>query len=133
MTPHHNKNGFALVAAIFILVILAGVGSAMLNISAAHQSTATLALLGTRAYHAARSGAEWAVYTAANSGGCPAATFTLAEAAAAGFDVEVTCSPSSHQEGTTSRTTLEIQATAEYGDFGDRDYVSRTVHVSVVR
>ncbi len=133
MKSRRCNDGFALIAAIFILVLLAGVGSAMMNISATHQATASMALLGTRAYHAARSGAEWAVYEAVNSGGCPAANFTLNEAATTGFDVVVTCSSTTHVEGPTSRDTLQIQSTASYGAFGDRDYASRTLNVTVVQ
>ena len=128
-----TEGGFALVIAIFILVLLSGVGSAMLNISAAHQQTATMALLGTRAFQAARSGAEWAVYVAINSASCPAASFALTEAASAGFQVTVSCASSTHVEGTTSRSTLQIQSTAEYGSFGGRDFVSRTLNVTIVQ
>lgn len=133
MRQTRKDRGFALVAVIFILVILSAVGSAMLKISATHHATATMALLGARAYHAARSGAEWAIYEAVNSGGCPAAVFALTEAASVGFAIAVTCSSSTHVEGTTSRSTLQIQSTAGYGSFGDRDYVSRTLDITVVQ
>lgn len=133
MRDPRRKRGFALVAAIFILVSLAGVGAAMLNISAAHQATATLALLGSRAYHAARSGAEWAVYEAVTNGGCPAASFSLNEGAADGFDVQVSCTSSAHIEGSTSKSILQIESTAEYGSFGDRDYVARKLNATIVR
>ncbi len=133
MKPARKKGGFALVFAIFILVVLSGVGTAMLNISSTHQATATMALLGTRAFLAARSGAEWAVYEAVNNGGCPAATFALTEAASAGFQVTTTCTTSTHIEGITSRSTLHIQSTASYGSFGDRDYVSRSLHLTVLQ
>lgn len=51
----------------------------MLNFASTHQATATMALLGAKAYHAARSGTEWAVHEAANGGGGPAASFSLTE------------------------------------------------------
>ncbi len=131
--PRHRR-GFALVAALFILVMLAGAGSVMVRLGAEHQSTSSFALLGARAYHAARSGAEWALYeAAATPGSCPAATFTLSEGAAAGFDVAVTCSSSTHVEGTTSRSILQIESTADYGSFGSRDYVARSVAVTIVQ
>lgn len=133
MSRTRRQQGFALVGAIFILVSLAGVGAAMLNISAAHQATSTFALLGSRAYHAARSGTEWAVYDAVTNGGCPAATFSLNEGATAGFDVQVTCTSSAHTEGVSSQTILQIESTAEYGSFGDRDYVARTLSATIVR
>lgn len=133
MKTIRHEGGFALIAVIFILVMLAGAGSAMLKISAGHQATASMALLGARAYHAARSGVEWAVYEAVNGTGCPAAGFALNEGAAAGFDVDVTCSTTTHVEGSTGRATLQIRSTAEYGNFGDRDYVSRTLNATVVQ
>ncbi len=121
-----------MIAALFILVLLAGAGSVMVRLGAEHQATASFALLGTRAYHAARSGAEWALYEAANGGGCPAATFTLSEGASAGFDVVVTCSASTHVEGATSRSIMQIESTADFGSYGSRDFVARTVNVTVV-
>jgi MSHA biogenesis protein MshP len=133
MKPRRRESGFALVVVIFILVILASAGGAMLNIASTHQASATMALLGTKAYHAARSGTEWALHQAANGGGCPAATFSLTEGGAAGFDVEVTCTSSTHVEGATSISTLHIASLARYGSFGDRDYVSRTLKASVLQ
>ncbi len=133
MTHTRGRDGFALIAALFILVLLSGVGSAMLNISAGHQATVSMAVLGSRAYYAARSGAEWAVYEATNGSACPTGGFSLSQGATAGFDVVVTCASSTHVEGATSRATLQIQSSAEYGNFGDRDYVSRTLEVTLVQ
>lgn len=36
-------------------------------------------------------------------------------------------------EGVTSRSTLHIQSTASYGSFGNRDYVSRTLNLTVLQ
>lgn len=133
MNRMRKTRGFALIAALFILVLLAGAGGVMIRLAAEHQATASFALLGARAYHAARSGAEWALYEATNGGGCPAASFSLTEGATDGFDVVITCSSSTHVEGTTSRATLQITSTADYGSFGTRDYVARSVDVTVVQ
>jgi len=133
MTRIRRKSGFALIASLFILVLLAGAGSVMVRLGAEHQATASFALLGTRAYHAARSGVEWALYQSANGGGCPAGSFTLSGGASDGFDVVVTCSSSTHVEGTTTNSTLQIQSTADYGTFGTRNYVARSVEVTIVQ
>ncbi len=42
-----------------------------------------------------------------------------------GFDVEVSCSSSSHDEGSSTTTTYVIEAVAEYGSYGDQEYVKR--------
>jgi MSHA biogenesis protein MshP len=54
--------GFSLVSAIFLIVVLAGLGVAMMFVSTMqHQSTA-LDVQGVRAYQAARAGIEWGLY-----------------------------------------------------------------------
>lgn len=44
----------------------------------------------------------------------------------------LTCASTTHVEGPTARSTLQIQSTAAYGSFGNRDFVSRTLNVTVV-
>ena len=136
MKPHprsrRGEQGFALIGAIFILVVLTSAGASMLRIHSAGLRSTSMALIGARTYYGAHSGIEWAIYEVVNSGGCPAATFTLGEAGAAGLDVIVSCSSSSHVEGASSKNVLVIESTATYGNFGDRDYVSRALNVTMV-
>lgn len=54
--------GFALVSAIFILVVLAALGAFILNISSSQQIGSALDVQGARAYQAARAGIEWGLY-----------------------------------------------------------------------
>ena len=54
--------GFALVSAIFLLVVLAALGAYMMDFSSVQHSTSTQDVNGTRAYQAARAGMEWGVY-----------------------------------------------------------------------
>ena len=89
--------GFALVAAIFLLVVLAALGAFIVSISTSQQMGSALDVQGERAYQAARSGIEWGVYqvtrngascspAVTNSFGFPATATTLAA-----FTVTVTC------------------------------------------
>ena len=55
-------SGFALVAAIFLLVVLAALGAFIVSISTSQQMGSALDVQGERAYQAARSGIEWGVY-----------------------------------------------------------------------
>ena len=57
----NNQNGFTIVQAIFILVVLALLGTYMVRLSTVQQSTTTQALLQARAYQAARAGLEWGI------------------------------------------------------------------------
>jgi len=55
------QRGFAAIAAIFLIVVLAALGGFMLTFSNTQQLTAAQDLQGTRAYWAARAGLEWGV------------------------------------------------------------------------
>ena len=64
MKNRHSSHpaGFALVSAIFILVVLAALGAFMLNVFSNQQIGAALDVQGARAYQAARAGIEWGLY-----------------------------------------------------------------------
>lgn len=87
--------GFSLVTAIFLLVVLAGLGVAMLSISGAHQISSALDVQGTRAYQAARAGIEWGLYRQIRDGSCvdtPGTSFALpAGTTLSPFTVTVIC------------------------------------------
>lgn len=57
-----GARGFALVSAIFLLVVLTTLGVAMLAFSTTQHLGSALDVEGARAYQAARAGAEWALY-----------------------------------------------------------------------
>ena len=57
-----RQRGFAIVSAIFILVVLAALGAFILNISSSQQLGSALDMQGVRAYQAARAGVEWGMF-----------------------------------------------------------------------
>ena len=59
--------GFALVSAIFILVVLAALGAFIVSISTSQQIGSALDVQGVRAYQAARAGIEWGLYSVQGS------------------------------------------------------------------
>lgn len=127
MTRPSSQHGFTLVIAVFLLVVLSLASSMMINLSGVQRRTSVFALLGERAYYAARSGVQWGIHQALASG-CPATTtLNLSEGGLNGFDVTVSCTSSSHTEGSTTTTTYVIDAVSEYGSYGDQDYVKRSM------
>jgi MSHA biogenesis protein MshP len=54
--------GFSLVSAIFLLVVLAVLGVAMVSFSTMQNQSQALDVMGSRAYQAAQAGIEWAAY-----------------------------------------------------------------------
>lgn len=118
--------GFAIVSAIFILVVLAALGAFIVNISTSQQIGSAIDVLGARAYQAARAGIEWGLYrvqstaaytfgytsTDANLRACPAAITSFAPAATtlAGFTVTVVCTATVDASG--GPTIYAIESTA---------------------
>lgn len=85
--------GFSLVSAIFLLLILAGLGAAMVNIATVQHTSAALDLEGSRAYQAARAGIELGLFQGVPTPGvCPAAiNFAPPAPTLSRFTVTVTC------------------------------------------
>ena len=132
MTPmHSNQRGFAAIAAIFLLVVLAALGGFMLSFSNTQQLTSAQDVQGSRAYWAAHAGLEWALATVDATSACPGAAPTPIQ----GFIVEVTCAlPSVYSEGGVDRTIFRLQSTARSGggaSVGSVGYIERSLSATV--
>lgn len=125
------QQGFSLVPALFLLVVLAVLGAVAVRLSAIQHQTVVLSMQSTRAYAAARAGIEWSAHQAVTSGSCGAATIALSEGGLDGFTVETLCTTSSHNEGTTTTNVYVLEAFAYAGAYGTPDYVSRRIRASV--
>ncbi|CAH0290087.1 hypothetical protein SRABI118_04045 [Massilia sp. Bi118] len=68
-----RQAGVGIVTAIFLLVVLAGLGVAMVGIFTSQQASANVDLLGAQGYQAARAGLEWGIFRA-RAGSCAAST-----------------------------------------------------------
>lgn len=135
MRTRRRQRGFSLVAAIFVLVILALLGTFMLTMSVVERSTSSYAVQGARAYQAALSGIEWGVREALTAGSCPAATtFPLTATGLIGFTVTVQCTSTDHAEPQSDPGVFKvyvISATAASGTYGQPDYFSRSAQATV--
>ncbi len=138
------QKGFSLVTAIFLLVVLGGLGVMMVTFFTAQQQSSALDVLGSRAYQAARTGVEWAAYNVAAqpagtqwTGCSTGTTFTPGTGTALGgtlspFTVAVTCSSVSAVEGASTIWIYDITASAVNGATpGSADYVERVIKVKM--
>jgi MSHA biogenesis protein MshP len=125
-----RQTGFTLIAAIFLLVVVAALVVYITNIRVVQQTTLLYGVQGARASLAARSGIEWGIHRAIVNGSC-AATTSFTHAAFAGFDIEVQCGQTTHDEGGTTIDTFSLIAIASSGSFGSLDYVQRRIQASV--
>ena len=131
MTHCRPQRGFSLIPALFLMVVLAGLGAVAARFSGVQQQTVNLALQGTRAYAAAKTGIDWAAYQALVNGSCGAATVPLNEGGLTGFSVDTVCTSTGHTEGAAVITVYAIEAFAQGGVYGTPDYVSRRIHATV--
>lgn len=129
--PLREQKGFALPAAIFVVVIIALMVAAMVRLGAGQTASVNQGLLASRAYWAAQSGLEWGLYQVSANGSCNASsTMDIGV-----FQVTVTCVSQSFQEaGATSVQTFQINAAASTKNMSvdDPDYVYRASQVEML-
>ena len=100
MSHPRPQSGFAYIAAIVFLVVIAGIAVALLQLTTTQQATVNQALLGARAGLAARAGIEWAFQDLGSRCKEAGSTANLGDFVSdAGFHVTVTCSYRVYQEG----------------------------------
>jgi len=127
-----GNRGFGLMSALFLLLVLSAAAAFMLNLSGVQRSTVNLAIQGTHAFQAARSGVDWGIWQLATNGTCFAATnLSLTEGGFSGFTVDVTCTSTDHTEATTNSSVYQIVSIAEQGAYGDPDYARRRLRVTI--
>ena len=143
--PHHFRRqaGFALVSGIFILVILAVLATYIVTISGLQQTSTSLDVLGSRAYHAARSGIEWGAYQVTNGvSGTPfaqtCATTPNSQVVAmtgtlANFVVTVDCTAFIATERNLTVTLYQITSTATHGVVNTPYFVERQIQAIIER
>lgn len=137
------QRGFSLVSAIFLLVVLAVLGGAMVTFSTTQNQTQAMDAMGSRAYEAANAGIEWAAYNIATSPGVAKATaFVPGTGTALGgklapFTVNVGYTPVPHSDAAIAGAavgnmwTYDITSSAEYGVPGTPDYFERVVNAKM--
>lgn len=105
------QRGFAVISAIFILVVMVALGGFILSVSTNQQIGSALDVQGARAYEAARSGIEWGLYRQFRDNNCAgAASFVPAAPTLAAFTVTVTCTQALDANG--AAASFVVRATA---------------------
>lgn len=127
----HCQRGSTLIVAIFLLVVLAALGAFAVRLTLMQTQTVNSALLASQALHAARSGIAWTAHRAIYGGWCGTTTLSLSEGGSAGFSVDVACTQSTHSEGGATIDVFIIDVLAEWGSYGQPDYVSRRLQAKV--
>ena len=124
--PQRKSAGFALVPALFLIVVLAALAAVAVRLGAGEQHAVTMELVQARAMASARAGVEWGAYEALKvANGCTSSTsLNLTEQSLNGFTVLVNCTATPFADGS-GFTSYVVQATATYGIYGQPGYVRR--------
>lgn len=124
---HPAQRGFAAIAAIFLVVVLAALGGFMLTFSNTQQLTSAQDVQGSRAYWAARAGLEWGIASA--TAACPASPTTLAVDT---FTVVITCALQTYPEAGATVTIFRFTSVASSaGAVGSVGFIERSVSASL--
>lgn len=122
-----NGEGFALVPALFLIVVLGVLAIVAIRVGTGQQHAVTMSLQEARALAAARAGVEWGVYRALNGSCAATTTLGLTEAALNGFSVVVSCSATAFASGAATNNSYVINSSATIGTYGKPSYVRRVV------
>jgi MSHA biogenesis protein MshP len=130
-----RQSGFSLVAAIFLLVVIAALGTFAVTLSTTQQQSAALDVLGSRAYQASRAGIEWGAYQALKNSACPASptVLTALPNTLANFSVKVDCNSTAVLEAGATVTMYQLTSTAKQGTVATPDYVERQMSVTIAQ
>ncbi len=136
------QTGFSLITAIFLLVVIAALGTFAVTMSTTQHQSQTMDVMGARGYQAALAGVEWAAFQVASS---PASAVSAAPCATvfplntlsgdlASFTVTVNCSATSAVEGGSTTWAYSVSAVAQTaGAAGDVNYVEQVATAKMAR
>jgi MSHA biogenesis protein MshP len=130
--------GSALISAIFLIVVLAAIGAAMVSLSTVQEDTVTKSVLAARVYYGAKAGIDWAIQRSISDPAPPArctttdfpATISPSGTGLAGVTVIVNCAQSQHGAGTTAYT-YYLTSVATVGTVGTPSYAERRMEATV--
>lgn len=127
-----KQRGFALVSAIFILVVLAALGGYVVTVSTTQNASQGLDIQGSRAYQAARAGIEWGTYQILRNGAnCPANASVIPAGTLADFTAVVQCGSQNFTEGANTVVVYQLVSTATYAAVDSPDYVQRQISSTI--
>jgi MSHA biogenesis protein MshP len=104
-----SQRGFGAIAAIMVLVILAGLSAAIVSFSTGQQLASAQDVLAARAWQVASAGTEGGLFRALQNATCDTQTWTSADDAQ--FKVTVVCTssaPNDYKDGETAPGTFRL-------------------------
>ena len=133
----NNQRGFSLVAAMFVMIVVALVIAGMVQLSVNQHGTSSLSIQQARAYQAARAGLEWGIHKVTKGSCADSSSLTMTGSSLAEFDgVVVNCKHLGEADGYMvdgeEVHIYKVTATAQNGSPATRpDYAYRSLSAVV--
>lgn len=127
-TTHPNikkQTGVSIVTAIFLIVVLALMGTGMVSLLSTSQQSISQEITSAKTYMAARSCLQWGMYQTAYTGNTGTHTNTFN----ANGLINTVCTTNLDSIQTDGLTFYNINAMAEYGAVADPEYSQRTLRL----
>lgn len=133
-----KQHGLLLPVAVFLLVVLSGMGAFALRLSVLTQAMMSQDILGVQAYMAAKASNEWVSYQlyqpdatgAPTMQACPTTTTLTIN----GFNVQINCSVQSFEDDSIQAVNVyRVVSIASKGTAGTADYIERQVTATLSR
>ncbi len=137
MKTRIRSAGMALMSAIFLIVVLIGLGVAMMNLSNVEHDTASKAILAAKVYYGAKAGIDWGLQQSIAAGSCVGSTINLTTGSLNGATVTVTCAAAQQGAatcgltGTSNCQTYYLTSVATTGALGTLSYAERRIEATV--
>lgn len=136
-----KQSGFSLLAAVFLLIILALLAVFLVAVSTMQQMGSAMDLQGSRAYQAARAGIEYGAFQSLRPPvppACPATTLTFAGTTLQDFTTTLTCALTTADELGTAINVYQMTSTACTqapcpNPAPGQNYVERQLTITVAR
>ncbi len=128
-----HQRGYILVAAIFLMIIVALLLVFLLRTGSDNQWSSAMKIQEARAFQAAQSGLEWGIYQL-HTGACPASptVLGLSEADLQQFSVTISCSRNDYTENGAVVSIFELDSVATFGTYGvTPDFIARHLQMTV--
>jgi MSHA biogenesis protein MshP len=131
MRTSARATGMALISAIFLIVVLLGLGVAMMKLSNVEHDTASKSVLAAKVYYGAKAGLDWGIQQAIAADVCttsPGTTFSLS-AGLSDVTVNVQCNAMRH--GSATSKVYYVASVAKTGTLGTLTYAERHMEATV--
>ncbi|HZW21681.1 agglutinin biogenesis protein MshP [Noviherbaspirillum sp.] len=141
-TMRNASKGFTLASAVFLLVIIAALGTFAVTLSTTQHQASAQDVLGVRALQAARGGIEWGVYQVLQNSGTgfdstcrtgPATQALNLPGGLGAYTVNVTCTSVAALEAPDNIRVYTLTSTASQGTLATANYVERQLQVTIWR